>query len=65
MAAAVGIVVGQRQIEPAVAIEVHELHAVRRIVFEHHVGQRFDERCAPLMNNASRYSGWPAMKLPT
>ena len=44
MTSAVGIVVGQRQIEPAILIEVDELHTVRRIVFQDHAGQRLDER---------------------
>src|SRR6187402_1175278 len=46
MAAAVGIVVGQGEVETSIAIEVDELHAVSGIVLENHVRQRFSELCA-------------------
>ena len=54
MAAAGGIVVGQRQIEPAVTIEVDEADAVCRIVRKDGVGERLDEGDTPLTKNASR-----------
>ena len=38
MAAAGGIVVGQGEIEPAIGVEVDELHAVRRVMLQDHVG---------------------------
>ena len=43
MTAAIGIVVGQRQIDSAIAIEVHQLHAVGGIVRQNHVGKRLDK----------------------
>ena len=43
MAAAGGIVIGQRQVKAAVAIEIHEAHAVRRILFQDGIRQRLDE----------------------
>ena len=40
MPAAVGVVVGQRQIEPAIAVEVDELVAVRGVTLQDDVGER-------------------------
>ena len=59
MAATIRIVIGQRQVELPVAIEIHELDAVRRIVAEHHVRKRLDERRVD--EHASRYRGWTAI----
>ena len=44
MTAAGGIVVGQREIETAVLVEVDQLHAVRGVVLQDEVRQRFGER---------------------
>ena len=43
MTAAIGIVIRQGEIETAVGIEVDELHAVRRVMLQDHIGQRLGE----------------------